>query len=123
MKPKQILDSIIEKYKTKYQFIPTVDVQSFAFSGNGIIVLDINSWRNPNVFFIFSVLHEIGHCETYKARQIKPTREFLATQWAIKEFNRLGLKLKKSDREAWQEYIFSFANENNKKRYVLDWDV
>ena len=74
------------------------------------------------MFFIFSVLHEIGHCETYKPRQIKPTREFLATQWAIKEFNRLGLKLKKSDKEAWQEYIFSFANENNKKRYILNWD-
>lgn len=122
MNYKQIADQIVCKYKNKYQFIPTVDVQSFALQRKNIIVLDLNMWKNPNSFFIFTILHEIGHCETFEPHQIKPTREFLATQWAIKEFNSLGLRLNRKQREIWQEYIYSFANEKNKYKYELNWN-
>jgi hypothetical protein len=95
-----ILNNIIKSYDNKYEFIPTVDVQSFALSPNGIIVLDINKWRKPDLFFIFSVLHEIGHYftrfdydvdEDYILRRKASTMseyilipcERLATDWAI----------------------------------------
>lgn len=122
MRYDKILDSIINEYRNRYQFIPTMDVQSFALSKQGIIILDLNLWKNPNAFFIFSVLHEIGHCETYKPKQTKATREFLATQWAIKEFNALGLKLTKLNQTAWQEYIYSF-DLKHKSKYELDWNL
>lgn len=122
MNYKQILDDIIHQYESKYLFAPTVDVQSFALSRQGVIILDFNLLKNPNAFFIFSVLHEIGHCETYKPKQTKATREFLATQWAIKEFNALGLKLTQSDQTAWQEYIYSF-DLKHKNKHELDWNL
>lgn len=119
-----ILNNIIKTYDNKYEFIPTVDVQSFALSPNGIIVLDVNKWKKPDLFFIFSVLHEIGHCETYKKGQSKVTREYLATVWAIKEFNKLKLKLSTRDKRAWQDYIYSFSKAKNKEiKYRLDWDM
>lgn len=121
MNYKKIVDKIVSMYKDKYEFVPTVDVQSFALPRNNIIVLDLNMWQNPNVFFIFTILHEIGHCETFEPHQIKPTREFLATQWAIKELNLLKLELSDEHKKAWQDYIDSFANEKNKHKYKLDW--
>lgn len=124
MTNKQMLNNIIIKYNNKYTFIPTVDTQSFSLSANGIIVLDINQWKNPNKFFIFSVLHEIGHCETYKKGQSKVTREYLATVWAIKEFNKLKLKLSTKDQRAWQDYIYSFSKAKDKEmKYKLNWDM
>lgn len=123
MNYKKIADKIVKKYEGKYEFVPTVDVQSFALPRNGIIVLDINMWYNPNVFFIFTILHEIGHCETFEPHQMKPTREFLATQWAINELNKLQLRLSVEHQQAWQEYIYSFTNEKNKHKYKLNWDA
>lgn len=122
MTNKQIIDKIISEYKIKYQFIPTIDVQSFALNNSGIIVLDTNRWENPNSFFLFSVLHEIGHCETYNRNQTKPTREFLATQWAIEHCKQYGIKLNSHQQKEWQDYIYSFSKAKDKSKYQLDWN-
>ena len=123
MNNKQIFDSIILHYEKKYSFYPTIDIQSFAIPEFNIIVLDVKRWQKPNHFFIFTLLHEIGHCETFKKNQKQVTREYLASQWAINEFNKLGLNLKKKDRDAWQDYIYSFTKAKNKEKYKLDWNL
>ena len=115
------LNNIIKKYSKKYKFIPSPEAQSFAFSKTGTIYLDMYRWKNPDLFFIFSVLHEIGHCETYKTKQSKVMREYLATQWAIVEFNKMKLHLQEYEMDAWQDYIYSFSKAKDKTKYQLDW--
>lgn len=123
MKYQQIASNIIDKYNDKYYIYPTVNIQSFSLPTMGIIVLDYSRWQNPDDFFIFTILHEIGHCETYEPKQYKVKREFLATQWAIVEFNKLKLKLKKSEKKIWQEYIYSYTKAKDKSKYLLDWSA
>jgi len=120
MNYKQKVKQITEKY-SKYMFVPTVDIQSFACSNSGIIVLDINMWHNPNAFFVFSILHEIGHCETYQKGQSKVKREYLATQWAIEHCKEYQIKLNSKQINAWQDYIYSFTKAKDKSKYELDW--
>ena len=52
MNNKQKVDDIISKYSNKYQFISTPDIQSFALSEQGIIVINLSSWVTPNSFFV-----------------------------------------------------------------------
>lgn len=115
------IDSIIKTYNKKYMFILNDDKQSFAFSKNGIIVLHLDKWRKPNAFFIFSVLHEIGHCETYQDGQNNVTKEYLATQWAIDHCKEWNVNLSKQDQNDWQEYIYSFTKAKDKSKYLLKW--
>lgn len=72
-------------------------------------------------FDLFSLLHEIGHCETYSREQNKPTREFLATQWAIMNSKKWHVKLSNSEKTTWQDYIYSFTKAKDKTKYQLDW--
>ena len=114
---------IICKWNYKYSFIWTNNDTSFwAMAKYNKIGFPSMFFKSRNKMILFKLLHEIGHCETYKPRQIKPTREFLATQWAIKEFNKLNLRLSKRDRELWQEYIYSFTTEKNYHKYKLNWN-
>lgn len=77
-----------------------------------------NSSKN---FDVFRLLHEIGHCETYKYGQYKVMREFLATQWAIEHCKEWGIKVNEEDKNLWQEYIYSFSKAKDKSKYQLDW--
>lgn len=123
MNNKQKVDDIISKYSNKYQFISTPDIQSFALSEQGIIVINLSSWVTPNSFFVFAVLHEIGHCETYKRKQNKITREFLATQWAINNSKQWNVKITNKQKQDWQEYIYSFSKAKDKQtKYLLNWE-
>ena len=121
MSYKKSLDKIIVKYRNKYMFIPTTDKQSCAVSNNGVIILNVDEWKSPDAFFVFTVLHEIGHCETYQKGQYKVKREYLATQWAIDNSKEWNVKLKSSEQKRWQEYIYSFSKAKDKSKYKLNW--
>lgn len=115
------IDKIIKTYNKKYMFILNDDKQSFALSGNGIIILHLDKWRKPNTFFIFSVLHEIGHCETYQDKQTTVMREYLATQWAIDHSKEWDVHLSKQNQKDWQEYVYSYTKAKDKSKYQLKW--
>ena len=122
------IDRIIKDYN-KYSFIwlhdktnQYADNDRFScFFRYGIILIPYNDtdWT-PSMYF--ALLHEIGHCETYKNRQSSATREFLATQWAINNSKKYNIMVSQKEKNEWQEYIYSFLKIKNKSKYKLNWN-
>lgn len=113
--------NIISMYCDKYMFLKTTDRNKFwameKCNRIGIPTTALDSSTPENVF---RLLHEIGHCETYKQGQFKAQREYLATQWAIDKCKELNIEPHK-EHDLWQNYIFSFTKAKDKSKYLLKW--
>ncbi len=117
-------ETIISDYEDKYTFVDTCSPDIFKAAihyGVIFVPLSCDIWRRSS--FLFSLLHEIGHCETYRKRQKDITMEFKATQWAIWKSKEYGIKISKEEKNEWQDYIYSFRKNENKSKYLLDWSA
>lgn len=116
---------LIQEYNSKYTFVFVKDSDTEFYSIQklkriGLPYICIHSKRDYDVFCL---LHEIGHCETYKNKQFKVVREFLATQWAINNSQQYELNLPEIEKKDWQEYIYSFSKAKDKQtKYLLNWE-
>ena len=112
---------IIQLYQDKYNFIHTNKLNEFWAMERlfriGIPEEVLNS-KEPK--YVFRVLHEIGHCETFHEKQFKVQREFLATQWAIDKCKELQIQPDKNH-DLWQHYILQFTKAKDKSKYILKW--
>lgn len=106
----KIQNDLYKDYKDKYAIRFMKDEVAYCYLETKEIYLNIDNWFNPTIRTVFDFLHEIGHLETNTIKMKKCEREFFATVWAINEFNKLGLKLDKSDQKIFQEYILGFRN-------------
>ena len=115
---------LICKYCNQYKFIYTNKKDAFyAIQKIRRIGVPRELLYSNDDWYVFSLLHEIGHLETYQSNQSRVTREFFATQWAIRHMNEYKIKLSDKDKCIWQDYIYSFTTEKNKNKYVLNWDI
>ena len=66
----------------------------------------ICKWRPAESYIaLYSLLHEIGHIETWKKRMKRAEEESVATLWANQEIKKLGLKLKRKYCQQYKDYI------------------
>ena len=121
MDKRKTVNSIIQQYNKKYMIILLPNKSPTSLPKYGAIFVDKNKADNPTFFFLFTLLHEIGHCVTYKDNQRDITKEYLATQWAIDNSNKWKIFLDQYEKEIWQEYVYSFTKAKNKSKYQLDW--
>ena len=54
---------------------------------------------------LFTLLHEIGHLETWKSSMTRAESEAYATNWAIGWLKENNLPIKRKQRKAYHEYI------------------
>ena len=54
---------------------------------------------------LFTLLHEIGHIETYRPKLKRCESESLATEWAVRELRQLGLPVKRKVVDKYKQYI------------------
>ena len=54
----------------------------------------------------FTLLHEIGHCETFKGWMRRCESEYYATQWALDRCRELGLDVPDKEIDSYQRYIY-----------------
>ena len=119
----QKINKILNDYKNKYDFRKVENLDTFkTFFQYGIILIPYykNMWKDDRN--LFALLHEIGHCETYKKRQSRAVMEFKATQWAINNCEKYNIVLDQQEKDEWQDYIYSFTKTKNKEIYKLDWE-
>ena len=119
------VQNIINQYADKHTFIWTYKETAFwAMRHCNRIGVPYELRNSSDVINIFNILHEVGHLETLEEKQTRATREFLATQWAIKELNKMKMKLPIERQKLFQDYIYSFSKAKNKEtKYKLDWDM
>lgn len=87
-------------------------------------------WKPVNsIQSTFTLLHEVGHIETYKSTMRRAESEYYATEWAIKKCHEYGLTVPSSIREAYQNYI-NMEIDRGKRRggsgygnLTLQWEV
>ena len=60
----------------------------------------VNSYKS-----LFTLLHEIGHLETYKSSMKRCESESAATVWAIERIKELGLPVKRKITKSYKKYI------------------
>ena len=121
---KPSVSEIMAQYSDKYIYIWTSNQNKFyAMEKVRRIGVPRELKDSRKEIDTFRMFHEIGHMETYGPKQTKAQREYNATQWAIDEFNRRGLRLKEEYWELWQNYIYSFTKAKDKSRFDLDWGV
>ena len=123
MRCKEIVNNIINKYNNEYKFLPTASELVYSLPKVNMIILSSERIKNPNNFFAFSILHEIGHIKTYKKEHTSATKEYLATQWAINENVNWNIPVNDDEKKIWQEYIYSYTKEKDKSKYLLDWSA
>lgn len=116
----KIQNDIFDEYN-KYSVAPTVANRASAVIGSNIIIFPISKRENPDENSIFDLLHEIGHLETNSASMKTVDKEFLATVWAIEKIKEYNIKLSKERKELWQNYIYSFIDQEDKNEYQLVW--
>lgn len=54
----------------------------------------------------FELLHEIGHCETFKGWMRRCESEFYATQWALDRCKEYGVDVPDNLVENYQRYVY-----------------
>ena len=78
------------------------------------VVVPPEAFRHPDQWDVFALLHEIGHIKTNTVRQKRYYQEYLATQWAIQEAKKIGLKVPKSFIYTYQKYIWDWRDRSIK---------
>ena len=67
----------------------------------------ICKWKQASsIRSTFTLLHEIGHCETKKSWMRRCESEFYATQWALDRCKELKLNVPDYIIEDYQDYVF-----------------
>ena len=89
-----------------------------------IIWLDIKRVFDPDYRDIFSLLHEIGHIETYKDDMTLCQEEFEATQWALNNMKTYNLPIRRRELMYFQKYIYGFiSSKDSVNKVTLNWEV
>ena len=112
---------IIKEYYDKYKFVLTNQNHCWARERLKQIGIPSYTLYLEDGWYVFALLHEIGHCEIFDGRYKQSTSEFLATQWAINNCKTYNVQLSEEQQNEWQEYIYSFCNDKDKGKYKLDW--
>lgn len=74
----------------------------------GYIYFRYETICNPSEEDLMDLLHEIGHIITNKPKMKRCTEEYLATQWAIDNAQKFGMKFTNKRIEEFQNYIFKW---------------
>lgn len=91
----------------------------------------ICKWNQKNsIRSTFTLLHEIGHIETYKSTMRRVESEYYATQWASDECFFLGIEVPDDIRKKYQDYI-NMELDRGKRRggtgykdfYEVEWHI
>ena len=112
MKKNERMELFLEIYSTYYQEMGIYAGESYkkdrgcAYISAKVICLPKNVLDDPSEWNIFEFLHEIGHIKTNKVSMRVYEKEYLATQWAAEEANRIGFKVKSSWKKIYQDYIW-----------------
>jgi hypothetical protein len=84
-------------------------------------------WHPKNsIASTFTLLHEIGHIETFKTSMRRCESEYYATKWAIEKAKEYGLKIPESIIKRYQEYInreLARGQRRHGKNYYVDMDL
>lgn len=117
------LTRIINDYRDSYNIMYTKDSNCRCIPMWGLICIPNKYRREDFDNYLFSVLHEVGHCETFKDKQTEVEKEFLATQWASDNAKRYDVKIDNKEQDEWQNYIYSFITTEDRSKYLLNWDA
>lgn len=104
----EIMNDIINKYKNEIDFRFTNEPVSYCYVPEKIIYMYFKGFLNPDVSFIFDILHEVGHIKTNTKGMKRCEEEYYATEWAIKEIKKIGLKLPNKRKQEFQDYIWKW---------------
>ena len=119
MKTYRCID-ILYDYSEKYNFVGTNNEQAYwAQERLGRIGIPLTALYSSHPYDLFRTLHEVGHCEIFDGRFNMATREYKATQWAIEHMRDYNVVVDNNLINAFQEYIYSFANGKNISKYEL----
>ena len=125
---KKIRDNLIKKYSTKYViYTDCQDDNSWCNLWRQEINFREEEYDDPSNLTIFILLHEIGHLETNTLFMPQCEKEFLATQWAIKEMKKLKFVppvwvQKEYQKDIWNKCNKDFPKDRKKrKELTLVW--
>lgn len=63
-------------------------------------------WQQANsVRSTFTLLHEVGHVQTYKSKMRRAESEYYATVWALEEAKKYGIEIPQKIIDKYQKYI------------------
>lgn len=100
---KEIQQDIIKEYRV------TIDENSKCWSRTHVHVKQrrICKWhQKSSVASIFTLLHEIGHCENNNHFMRRCEQEFYATQWALDKCRELQIDVPDSIIQKYQKYVY-----------------
>lgn len=115
------MTQIIKDYKDKYIITYSDGNEGGSIPQWNLITIPAKYRRNDCDNYLFVLLHEIGHCETFDWRQTVLQKEFYATQWAIDNAYRYNVNIDSREQRDWQEYINSFIKDEKESEYLLRW--
>jgi hypothetical protein len=104
----EIINNILNEYKNEIEFRFSNEPVSYCYVPEKIIYLYSKGFLYPDTIFIFDLLHEIGHIKTNIKGMKRCEEEYYATQWAIKEMKKIGLKLPDKRKQEFQNYIWKW---------------
>lgn len=113
MKIKKEIKELLSYYTHKYNVIIVSNNYSYCYLDEDNIYLNISVLQNPTIDNVFEFLHEVGHLETNTTKMKRCMQEYLATQWAIDEYQKYGIKPSKETIDIYQEYIYGW-----RERYI-----
>ena len=117
------LTRIINDYRNTYNIMYTKDSDCKCIAAWGLICIPNKYKREDFDNYLFCVLHEVGHCETFESKQTEAEKEFFATQWASDNARRYDVTIDEKEKDEWQNYIYSFIDNEDKSKYLLDWSA
>lgn len=103
MKIVDLENQIIKQYKMK------IETNSKCYSRTHVHVKQrtICKWKQSNsIVSLFTLLHEIGHCENNNSKMRRCEEEFYATQWALDKCKELKIDVPDKIVEKYQRYVY-----------------
>jgi hypothetical protein len=126
----EITNNILNEHKNEIEFRFSNNPVSYCYVLEKIIYIYYKGFLYPDEIFIFDILHEIGHIKTNTKGMKRCEEEYYATQWAIKEMKKIGLKLSNKRKQEFQNYIWKWRetgiklnakNIPSKEQLILTW--
>ena len=100
---KELQNEIIKEYRM------TIKEKSSCYGRTHVHVQKriICKWKQLNsVKSLFTLLHEIGHCENNNSKMRRCEQEYYATQWALDKCKEYGIEVSDDIIDRYQRYIY-----------------
>lgn len=99
---------IMRDYQEDITLCFTDEEVPFCIYGIKNIYFKYEIYKNPTENDLFDLLHEIGHIMTNNTKMKRCEEEFYATQWALDNSKKYGVKVSRDRLSEFQNYIWKW---------------